>query len=150
MSASHTYSFADVQATLQGPGGVAILGGESGAAKEGITIEPSEDVGVMTVGAGGEVMHSLHVGRPGKAIVRLLKTSPLNAVLSAMFATQAGSAATFGKNTLVIGDIARGDIVTCLYTAFAKFAAINYGEDAGMNEWTFNVGRISFFLGTGA
>ena len=51
---AHTYSFLDVQCSMTGPGGVAVMGGSSGAAKEGITFEPSEDIGSLTIGAGGE------------------------------------------------------------------------------------------------
>lgn len=32
----------------------------------------------MTVGADGEVMHSLHAGKSGTITVTLLKTSPVN------------------------------------------------------------------------
>lgn len=148
-AAAHTYSFTDVQCTLIGPGGVAVMGGSSGAAKEGITVSPSEDLGTMQIGAGGEVMHSLHAARPGRATVRLLKTSPVNAVLSAMLAVQAASAALWGKNTLTVSDTARGDIVTCISSAFTKWADLTYAEDGNMNEWSFNVGYISFFLGDG-
>lgn len=149
MPSAHTYSFTDVQCTMTGPGGVAVMGGGSGVSKEGITVSPSEDIGTMQIGAGGEVMHSLHAARPGRATIRLLKTSPVNAVLSAMFAVQAASAALWGKNTLVVSDTARGDVVTCLLTAFTKFADLTYAEDGNMNEWSFNVGYISFNLGTG-
>ena len=146
---AHTYSFLDVQCSMTGPGGVAVMGGSSGAAKEGITFEPSEDIGSLTIGAGGEYMHSLHAGRPGKAIIRLLRTSPVNAVLSAMFNLQAASASVWGQNTIVVVDTARGDIITGLGTAFGQFPGITYAEDGNMNEWTFKIGKISWNLGTG-
>ena len=146
MAAAHTYSFNDVQCTLAGPGGVAVMGGQSGAAKEGITIEPSEDIGNMQIGAGGEVMHSLH---PGRATVRLLKTSPVNAVLSQLFNLQAASASLWGKNTIVVTDLARGDIVTCLFSAYTKMPSVTWAEDGNYNEWSFNVGVLSWDLGDG-
>lgn len=149
MAASHTYSFLDVQCAIAGPGGVISLGGDGGAAKEGITVEPSEDIGTMQIGAGGEVMHSLHAGRPAKAMVRLLKTSSVNALLSAMFNLQASSASVYGQNTIVVSDSARGDIVSCFSAAFAKFPGVTWAEDANYNEWTFNVGRVNWNLGTG-
>lgn len=125
------------------------MGGQSGAAREGISIEP-EAIGTMQVGAGGEIMHSLHAARPGRATVRLLKTSPVNAVLSQMYAVQASGSENWGKNTLIVSDTARGDIITCLYTGFAKFPTINYAEDGDFNTYEFNVGYVSFNLGDGA
>lgn len=53
------YSFADVTASIDGPGGNFALTG--GAAEEGIKVEMAEDKNTMTAGADGEVMHSLHV-----------------------------------------------------------------------------------------
>ena len=50
-------------------------------------------------------------------------------------------------NTIVIRDVARGDVITCQNCAFAKQPAITYGTDAGAVEWTFNAGSISFLLG---
>lgn len=146
---AHTYSFNDVQCTLVGPALVASMGGQSGVSKEGITIDPLEDIGHMDIGAGGEGMHSLHVGRPGKATIRLLKTSPVNSLLSSGFAIQASSAALWGKNTIVVTDNARGDIVTCLSCAFTKHTGVTWAEDGNYNEWSFNVVFVSFNLGDG-
>jgi hypothetical protein len=146
---AHTYSFLDVQGTITGPGGVAIFGGQGGAAKEGITIEPSEDIGTLTIGAGGEGMHSLHAGRPAKAMIRLLKTSPINAILQAMYNLQVSSGSLYGNNVIVVSDTSRGDVITCLNSAFSRFPTITYAEDGNMNEWSFNVAQVSWLLGTG-
>ena len=94
-------------------------------------------------------MHSLHAARPGRATIRLLKTSPVNAVLSAMYAIQAAGSQFWGKNTLVISDTDRGDIITGLFTAFNQFSPITYSEDGDTNSWSFNVGYVSFNLGAG-
>lgn len=147
---AHTYSFLDVQCALSGPGGNISMGGDgSGAAKEGITIEPSEDIGTMQIGAGGEAMHSLHAGRPARATIRLLKTSPINSVLNQLFNTQVSTSALYGKNTIVVSDSARGDIVQCLFAGFTKFPNVTWAEDGNYNEWMFNVGRVSWNLGDG-
>ena len=47
------YSFLDVQAAIEGPGGAFQLGSGSGNAEEGITIEPGGDKNVMQIGADG-------------------------------------------------------------------------------------------------
>ncbi|MBU6429818.1 MAG: DUF3277 family protein, partial [Cyanobacteria bacterium REEB65] len=75
---AHTYSFLNFQCTISGPGGVAVPGGQSGASDEGVTFEQREDQGSLTIGAGGEGMHSLHADKSGRINVRLLKTSPIN------------------------------------------------------------------------
>ena len=60
---------------------------------------------------------------------------------------QTTTGAQHGMNTIVIRDVARGDVITCQNCAFAKQPAITYGTDAGAVEWTFNAGSISFLLG---
>ncbi|MBU9403923.1 DUF3277 family protein, partial [Burkholderia multivorans] len=60
-----TYSFQDVTATIVGPGGAFSLGYGSANAEEGITIAQAGDKNTMTVGADGEVMHSLHADKSG-------------------------------------------------------------------------------------
>lgn len=139
---SQTYSFLDVQATLVGPGGAIILGSGAGAAEEGISVEPTSELGTMTVGADGATMHTLHADKSGRVTIRLLKTSPTNALLSAMMAFQRTSGAVYGQNTLVINDTNRGDVVTCRQVAFAKAPPLQFAKEAGVVEWSFNAGII--------
>jgi hypothetical protein len=68
----------DVTATLAGPTGDIDLGYGSANAEEGITVTMTEAKNTMTIGADGEVMHSLHAGKAGTITVTLLKTSPVN------------------------------------------------------------------------
>lgn len=144
----HTYSFLDVHAAIVGPGGAISLGSGAGNAEEGITIEPTEDINTMTIGADGQPMHSLHADKSGKVTVKLLKTSPINAKLSAMYAFQTSSGANHGQNTLSIANSATSDIITCRAVAFEKAPGITYAKDGGMNEWTFAAGIIDRILGT--
>lgn len=143
----HTYSFLDVHATIVGPGGAISLGSGAGNAEEGITIEPSEDINTMTIGADGQPMHSLHANKSGKIMVKLLKTSPVNSLLSAMYAFQTASGATHGQNNLRISNSATGDNIICRAVAFEKAPSIIYAKDGGMNEWTFAAGIIDRLLG---
>jgi hypothetical protein len=53
----------------------------------------TEAKNTMTVGADGEVMHSLHGGKSGTITVTLLKTSPVNKKLSLMYNAQSQSSA---------------------------------------------------------
>ena len=133
-----TYSFLDVQAAITGPGGGFLLGSGEGAAEEGITIAAAGDKSTMTIGAGGDGMHSLHGDTSGTVTVRLLKTSPVNAMLSEMYAFQTNSSITHGQNVLVLRDIARGDTVSCRNVAFKKFPDLQYAKEGGNVEWVFD------------
>lgn len=144
-----TYSFLDVIATITGPGGLFQIGGDGAAnTDEGITCERA-DQNTMAIGADGNPMHSLHADRSGTATVRLQKTSPINALLSAMFALQEQSSTLWGINTIVVTNIATGDVYTCTVVAFKKFPSNTYAKDAGMLEWNFDVGIMDPLLGIG-
>ncbi len=143
-----TYSFLDTHAAITGPGGSFSLGAGSGNAEEGITVEPTEDIDTMTIGADGSVMHSLHADKSGKVLIRLLKTSPTNSQLATMLAFQRISSANHGQNTLTIVNTASGDSITCRQVAFMKVPVLTYAKDGGMNEWSFNAGIIDTGLGS--
>ncbi len=145
---SNTYSFQDVSANIAGPTGSIDLGYGAGIAKEGITIEPSAETNTMTIGADGTPMHSLHADKSGNVVVRVLKTSPLNALLQAMYDAQRLSARLWGQNIIVVRQTQSGDITTCDFCAFKKNPSIEYKEDADMIEWRWDVGRIDKVLGT--
>lgn len=144
-----TYSFKDVVATITGPGGVVPLSGGVGSAKEGITVAPTGDKNSMLIGADGGVQHSLMADDSGLVTVRLLKTSPINSALMKLYEYQTRSSATHGKNTIEIRDLARGDSVDCSLCAFKKVPDLNYADEAGTLEWTFDAGRIQRFVGIG-
>src|SRR5882724_1438268 len=95
-----TYSFLDTVMAINGPGGAFSI--RDGAAKEGFTVDFTEDKNTMTVGADGEAMHSLKATKGGTITLRLLKTSPTNALLGALYNFQTASSATHGQNTIVI------------------------------------------------
>lgn len=144
-----TYSFIDVGAAIDGPGGNIQLGYGAGVAEEGITIERTEDMNTMNTGADGEVMHSLHASTSGTVRVRLQKTSRQNALLQAMLNFQRIAAANHGRNVIRVQDSARGDIVTCRVVAFAGPPSLTWGKVGAMNEWLFHAGKISPILGVG-
>jgi len=147
---SIAYSFTDVMATLTGPGGIVMLGNGAGTAEEGITIEQIEDKETLTIGADGTPMHSLHAGRHGTVTVRVLKTSPTNAILQAMYDFQQLSSAFWGQNVLVVTHIASGDMASARSVAFRRAPTLTYAKDGGINEWGFNAGLVDRVLGTWA
>jgi len=143
-----TYSFQNVQASIVGPGGSFSLGYGAAVADEGITIESAGEKDVMTVGADGKVMHTLLADKSAKLTVRLLKTSPVNSQLQAMYDAQSQSASLWGQNVITVADTASGDVNTCTSVAFAKNPTKTYNKDGAMLEWEFNAGSLNSVLGT--
>ena len=141
------YSFIDVQASISGPGGSFSLGNGAGPAKEGIEIEMNADKDVMLIGADGTPMHSLIADKSGKIVVHLLKTSPANSQLSALYDAQSLSAATWGQNIITVTQSAAGDIHTARSVAFTKRPNQKYAGEADTNAWEFHAGYIDGVLG---
>lgn len=141
------YSFLNFQCALTGPGGAVNLGQGSGAAEEGISFEPNEEISTMQIGADGSGQHSLHANKSGKIMVRLLKTSPTNKILSSLYAAQTASGASHGQNTISGTDTLRGDSITCTQVAFSKAPSLTYGKEAGLIEWEFMAVSIDRTLG---
>ena len=143
-----SYSFLNVQAAIAGPGGAFPIGSQSGVAEEGITIDNVEEKDLGTVGAGGELMHSLRASDVAKLTLRLLKTSPVNAQLSNMYNFQKSSSLYWGQNTLTVNDTIRGDVEELTICAFMKPPANTYSKDGAMMEWEF-LGKRNMLLGSG-
>jgi hypothetical protein len=144
-----TYSFLNIVAAINGPGGSINLGMGAALAEEGISVEATGDKSAMTIGTGGEGMHSLFADNSGTITVRMLKTSPVNAQLQNMYNFQTQSSATHGRNTITIRDAARGDSITATEVAFKKRAPLSYAKEGGMNEWIFDAIKITQILGVG-
>ncbi|EFM4130371.1 TPA: DUF3277 family protein [Escherichia coli] len=142
-----TYSFLDVTASLSGPTGVIDLGQGSANSEEGITQTMGGNKNTMTIGADGEVMHSLHADKSGTITVTLLKTSPVNKKLSLAYNAQSQSSATWGNNVIVIRNTASGDISTARSCAFQKQPDFNNAKEGGTVAWVFDCGKIDQLLG---
>ncbi len=143
-----TYSFQDVTATLVGPTGTVNLGYGAAVSDEGISTEMSGDKNTMTIGADGEGMHSLHADNSGSVVVRLLKTSPVNAQLMAMYDAQRLSGNLWGNNQITIRQIQSGDVTQATQCAFKKRTGIAYKKVGDYYEWAFDAIRIDSVLGT--
>lgn len=142
-----TYSFIDVSASLTGPTGSIDLGYGSANSEEGITVVMAEAKNTMTVGADGEVMHSLHAGKSGTITVMLLKTSPVNKKLSLMYNAQSQSSATWGNNVIVVRNKVSGDISTARSCAFQKQPDHANAKVGNTVSWVFDCGKIDQLLG---
>lgn len=144
---SGTYSFIDVSASLTGPTGSIDLGCGSANSEEGITVAMTETKNTMTVGADGEVMHSLHAGKSGTITVTLLKTSPVNKKLSLMYNAQSLSSPTWGNNVIVIRNKVSGDTTTARSCAFQKQPDHANAKVGNTVSWVFDCGKIDQLLG---
>jgi hypothetical protein len=142
------YSFLNVNATIAGAGGSFNMASGAAAAEEGITVAAAEDKNIMTMGADGNGQHSLVASDAGQLTVRLLKTSPVNAQLMAMYNLQSSSSALWGANLVTLTDSSRGDFVACQGVAFKKVPDLNYAKEGGFNEWVFDALKIDRILGT--
>ncbi|MGK8935299.1 DUF3277 family protein [Pluralibacter gergoviae] len=142
-----TYSFLDVTASLTGPTGSIDLGYGSANSEEGITTAMTEAKNTMTVGADGEVMHSLHAGKSGTITVTLLKTSQVNKKLSLMYNAQSQSSATWGNNVILIRNKASGDVTTARSCAFQKQPDHANAKVGNTVSWVFDCGKIDQLLG---
>lgn len=142
-----TYSFQDVTATLVGTG-VISLGYGAANAEEGITIDMGGDKNTMLIGADGEGMHSLHADKSGQITIRLLKTSPQNAKLMAMYIAQTTASNLHGQNTITITNTKSGDVTVARECAFKKKPSIVYAKDGNIQEWVFDAIKIDTVLGT--
>ena len=141
------YCFEDVTFAVTGPNNLNAFA--TGEAEEGFTIEFEGNKNTMTVGAAGDVMHSLRSGQPGRLTLRLLKTSSFNKTLSDNWTYQTSSAANHGQMTWVVVDVARGDNWVCSGCAFGNHANGAYAQVGNVQEWVIDVGRITPKLGAG-
>jgi hypothetical protein len=151
MAVVNTYSFLDFSCSISGPGGSFSLGNvRSGIDKGGITIMMTEDKDVIDVGADGTAMHSLRASKQGVIIVRLQKTSPVNALLSKMMNYQQTSAANWGQNVITGANPTRGDTFVARECAFRKMPDNLNAVEGGMLEWQFMAGYVDQILGDGS
>ncbi len=143
------YSFLDVQVAISGPGGAFSIGSDAGASEEGITVEFVDDKNTLTIGAGGDAMHSLHAGKAGTATVRLLQTSPVNAQLQDLYNLQTEDASLHGQNTITGTWVTQGDAFTGRLAAFKKAPPLGYAKEGGTVEWIFDIGKLDIVRGAG-
>jgi Bacteriophage KPP10, Structural protein ORF10 len=112
---STSYSFDDSKVTIDGPGGSFLLGT---GPTESITICDS-DTYESTSGADGSIEH-IHKAGPTYITVKLVRASPVNALLSQLHRVNRQSSANWSRNTIKI--VRHGqDVTTCEGLAFADY-----------------------------
>lgn len=144
-----SYSFTDVSASIVGPGGSFSIGNSAGSAEEGISVDNVEEKNAATVGADGTIMHSLRASNLAKITIRLLKTSPVNQLLSNLYNFQKSSSAFWGQNVITVNDVIRGDLESVAIAAFSKPPPNQFAKDGNIMEWEFMGNReIAYGSGT--
>lgn len=144
-----TYSFSNTYAHISGPGLSTSLGSGAGVAEEGITIEAVEDKNTLNVGADGSGQNVLNAANHGVITVRLLKTSPTNAILMDAYNAQKSGTANWGQNVITISDIVRGDNFVAQGCAFKRRPGVTWSKVGPMIEWTFDSVDLEGVIGTG-
>lgn len=129
-----TYSFKNTHFAITGPGGSFSL--KDGSSEEGITVAPREDRSKLNMGADGTGMHSLYQDKSCTVTVRLLKNSPVNALLSGLYNFQTENSSTHGQNTITITSEI-GDAMTISGAAFKRHPDVGYNKDGAPLEWVF-------------
>lgn len=144
--ATNTYSFLTVSASITGPNGSFNL--SNGNTEGGITVSFRAAKNTLTIGADGSGMNSLHADNSGTVVIRLLKVSPVNSLLSTLYDADRLDATAWGRNTITVRDVNLGDIVTAKGCAFQKHPDVTYDKEGPALEWTFDVADLDPNLGS--
>jgi hypothetical protein len=95
-----------------------------------------KEIAELVIGAGGSACASLSADKSGEVTIKLLKTSPTNAFLSKLAASE-DSVATFIPVEVQQVDTYRGDKVITTLGFIKKPADMQGGAKAPDVEWTF-------------
>lgn len=142
---ANTYSFLTFSASINGPNGSFSL--SDGNTEGGITFARRAAKNTLTIGADGTGQNSLHADNSGTITVRLLKTSPTNAMLQTMYDADRADPVNWGQNVISGRDINLGDDHTGNGCAFQKFPDVVYDKEGPALEWVFDVADIDSILG---
>lgn len=145
-----TYAFINLVGAITGPNGNIQIGAGAGVDEGGITVSMRSDRNTLTIAADGTGMNVLHSDTSASVTVRLLKTSPINQQLQAMYDADSSSSALWGQNNITFRDSVRGDHVTCKGVAFKKMPDIGWGKEGPNNDWAFDVSSCHIQLGSGS
>lgn len=143
-----TYSFLDVQAALTATDASINLGNGAAIAEEGISFKLVGEKNVRKMGADGNGMHSLKASQAYDVTIRLLKTSPTNALLSKLYNLQKSNSKKWGKNTITFNQTGSSDNGTFSKVAFKKAPDLTYAADADVIEWEFETIKGEVSLGS--
>lgn len=104
-----------------------------------------EDMFTETAGANGDVVRVRNRNRMGKVTITLQDASPSNDLLSAFAASDELTGLAYGA--LMVKDLNGTTLVQAANAWVKKMADIEYGSDAGIQEWTIQAAELEMFAG---
>ncbi len=105
----------------------------------------NEDQFTEQVGAAGDVVHIRNRNRTGKVTFTLQDASPSNDLLSAI--ANADEISGLGYGALMIKDLNGTTLVKCANARIQKYPDLEYGADAGTNDWILMCAELEMFIG---
>lgn len=135
-----TYSADEVTLSLAGQ----IM--DSGYAEgEFVSVEPQSEGWTDKVGADGEVARAKVLDRRATAKVKLLQTSAGNALLMALYNSDANGANGAGVGVFVLRDRGTGeDLVRADHAWVMKLPTISRGKEIVEYEWTIRLASTTY------
>lgn len=105
----------------------------------------NEDNFTEQVGANGDVVHIRNRNRTGKITFTLQDASPSNDLLSAIANADELTGLAYGAT--LIKDLNGTTLVQCANSRIQKYADVEYGADAGTNDWIIMCAELEMFIG---
>lgn len=133
-----TYSFNDVIVTFNG---VRI----QGFSEDGITIEPvNAERFTSSVGADGEVCHSLSGDTRYRVTVSLMQCSLGNQTLANVFNADINTPGGAGIGVFRIDNLRNGDVYHSSFARIVSIPSITLSTEVGTQEWIIEACDLSF------
>lgn len=107
-----------------------------------VSAERSEDSYSVTVGADGEYARTRSRNMSGTVTLTLLATSPANQLLLAWL--REAEALGTGKGPLSVKNLRGTELVFSPEAWLARPANLEFADEVGTREWTFQCGRLEF------
>jgi hypothetical protein len=109
--------------------------------------ERLEDAISHKMGADGKMSPNINANRAGKITIKLMETSPSNAVLRYINALQEGGSQSFAPINVLFQGITTGDSVGGVSGYIQKVADIKRGNGVNEQEWVIVVEEYDVLLG---
>lgn len=108
-----------------------------------ITVARSEDAFKVKVGADGHTARTRSRNKSGEITIRLLASSPLNDIFSALYTLDQTLGA--GMGPFAISDLNSRTVLVAPFAWIKKLAEVEYSDEAAEREWVL---QTSGFDGT--
>ena len=110
-----------------------------------VSAEKAGDAFAMKSGADGFVTRVAQNHPEGSITIKLMQSSPANAVLQTLY--QADEATGQAAFPVTVKDLFGGDLVTTSQAWFRKIPNFSKGRDIGENEWVLDCADLTIIHG---